>query len=113
MTSCPHGRIARVRSMNILTSLFSVRSLAAGMMLAFAAVLLIILIVSFRSRAVVFCQYLQTMTGIKLKPYEVARVFRKRGKDGVREFFLDLIIKEDLKHGPLAIPPPDRDLAAK
>jgi hypothetical protein len=90
--------------MNILTSLFSVRSLAAGMLLAFAGVLLVILIISFRSRAVVFCQYLQAMTGIKLKPYEVARVFRTRGKDGVREFFLDLIIKEDLKQGPIRIP---------
>jgi hypothetical protein len=90
--------------MNILTSLFSDRSLAATMLLAFAAVLLLILIVSFRSRSVVFCQYLQTMTGIKLKPNEVARVFRQRGRDGVREFFLDLIIKEDLKSGPLTIP---------
>ena len=44
------------------------------------------------------------MTGIKLKPYQVAKVFRERGPDGVREFFLDLIIKEDLKQGPLVIP---------
>jgi hypothetical protein len=92
-------------AMNILKSLISELSLTATMLLAFAGVLLIILIVSFRSRAVVFCQYLQAMTGIKLKPYQVARVFRQRGKDGVREFFLDLIIKEDLKQGPLVIPP--------
>jgi hypothetical protein len=98
--------------MNILKSLISELSLVATMLLAFAGVLLVILIISFRSRAVVFCQYLQAMTGIKLKPHEVARVFRQRGKDGVREFFLDLIIKEDLKQGPLVIPP-DRDLAAK
>ncbi len=91
--------------MNIWKSLISELSLTATMLLAFAGVLLIILIVSFRSRAVVFCQYLQAMTGIKLKPYQVARVFRQRGKDGVREFFLDLIIKEDLKQGPLVIPP--------
>jgi Na+/H+ antiporter NhaA len=101
--------------MNILTSLFSVRSLAAGMLLAFAGILLLILIVSFRSRAKVFCQYLQAMTGIKLKPYEVAKVFRLRGRDGVREFFLDLIIKEDLKQGPIKIPGgrvgPDIDIA--
>jgi hypothetical protein len=90
--------------MNVLTSIFSVRSLAAGMLLAFAAVLLIILVISFRSRAVVFCQYLQAMTGVKLKPYQVAKVYRERGPDGVREFFLDLIIKEDLKQGPLVIP---------
>jgi hypothetical protein len=90
--------------MNILTSLFSVRSIATAMPLAFAGVLFFILIVSFRSRAKVFCQYLQTMTGIKLKPYEVAKVFRLRGRDGVREFFLDLIIKEDLKQGPIKIP---------
>lgn len=90
--------------MNILKSLISELSLVATMLLVFAGVLLVILIVSFRSRAVVFCQYLQTMTGIKLKPHEVARVFRLRGKDGVREFFLDLIIKEDLKQGPIKIP---------
>jgi hypothetical protein len=90
--------------MNILRSLFGEWSLAATMLVAFAVVLLLILIVSFRSRSVVFCQYLQTMTGIKLKPSEVARVFRQRGRDGVREFFLDLIIKEDLKSGPLTIP---------
>jgi hypothetical protein len=69
-----------------------------------AAVLLLILIVSFRSRAVVFCQYLRAMTGIQLKPSEVRRVYRQRGKDGVREFFLDLIIREDLKQGPIEIP---------
>jgi hypothetical protein len=91
-------------AMNILKSLISELSLVATMLLAFAGVLLIILIVSFRSRAVVFCQYLQAMTGIKLKPYQVARVFRQRGKDGAREFFLDLIIKEDLKQGPIKIP---------
>ena len=90
--------------MNILRSLFGEWSLFATMLVAFAVVLLLILIVSFRSRSVVFCQYLQTMTGIKLKPNEVARVFRQRGRDGVREFFLDLIIKEDLKSGPLTIP---------
>jgi len=90
--------------MNILRSLFSVQSVTAGLMLAFAGILLIILIISFRSRSVVFCQYLQTMTGIKLKPYQVAKVFKQRGRDGVREFFLDLIIKEDLKQGPIEIP---------
>ena len=75
-----------------------------AMPLVFAAVLLAILIISFRSRAVVFCQYLERMTGIELKPSDVRRVFRERGKDGVREFFLDLIIRQDLKEGPLAVP---------
>lgn len=69
-----------------------------------ALVLLIILIVSFRSRAVVFCQYLNAMTGIRLRPSEVRKVFRRQGRDGVRELFLDLIIREDLKNGPLKIP---------
>ena len=66
--------------------------------------LLLILVISFRSRAVVFCQYLYAMTGIKLRPADVRTVFRQRGRDGVRELFLDLIIREDLKHGPLTIP---------
>src|ERR1051326_4689873 len=69
-----------------------------------AAILLVILIVSFRSRALVFCEYLETMTGIKLKPSEVRRVYREKGAAGVREMFLDLIIREDLKEGPIDIP---------
>jgi len=69
-----------------------------------AAVLLFILVVSFRSRAVVFCQYLETMTGISLKPSDVRRVYREKGREGVREMFLDLIIREDLKEGPIEIP---------
>ncbi|MGZ6970057.1 MAG: hypothetical protein ACXVID_00150 [Thermoanaerobaculia bacterium] len=37
-------------------------------------------------------------------------IFKKRGKDGVREMFLDLIIKQDLNEtGPLQIP---KDLLA-
>jgi hypothetical protein len=71
---------------------------------AFAAILLIILIVSFRSRAVVFCQYLEAMTGIRLKPSDVRRLYREKGRNGVREMFLDLIIREDLKEGPIEIP---------
>jgi hypothetical protein len=73
-------------------------------LVSFAFLLLLILIVSFRSRAVVFCQYLQAMTGVKLKPSDVRRVFKEQGKDGVRQLFLDLIIREDLKSGPLQIP---------
>ncbi len=72
--------------------------------LGFASVLLLILIISFRSRAVVFCQYLEAMTGIELSPAEVKRVFTERGRDGVRELFLDLIIREDLKEGPIEVP---------
>ena len=85
-------------------SVFRIDSFSAAMPLLFAGVLLVILVISFRARAVVFCQYLRTMTGIELKPSDVRRVFRQRGKDGVREFFLDLIIREDLKQGPIEIP---------
>ena len=90
--------------MNTLESLFRVDSLASAGPLIFAGVLLLILIISFRSRAVVFCQYLETMTGIELKPSDVRRVYRQRGKNGVREMFLDLIIREDLKEGPIELP---------
>lgn len=79
-------------------------NLTTMMPIAFAAILLLILIVSFRSRAVVFCQYLAAMTGIRLKPSDVRRVYRERGRNGVRELFLDLIIREDLKEGPIDIP---------
>ncbi|MBK5259902.1 MAG: hypothetical protein JJE51_09930 [Thermoanaerobaculia bacterium] len=89
--------------MNVI-SLFNLTSLTTAMPLVFALVLLVILIISFRSRAVVFCQYLEAMSGIKLKPSDVRRVFNKNGRNGVREMFLDLIIREDLKQGPLDIP---------
>lgn len=87
-----------------ITSLFQLHSLAAAMPLVFAVILLVILIISFRSRAVVFCQYLETMTGVRLKPSEVKKVFADSGRNGVREMFLDLIIREDLKEGPVEIP---------
>jgi hypothetical protein len=44
------------------------------------------------------------MTGIKLRPSDVRRVYREGGADAVREYFLDLIIREDLKQGPISIP---------
>ena len=83
-------------------NIFKLETMSAAMPLIFAAVLLVILVISFRSRAVVFCQYLAAMTGIRLEPSEVRRVFKERGRNGVRELFLDLIIREDLKEqGPL------------
>lgn len=74
------------------------------LLLVSVGVLLFLLIVSFVSRARVFTQYLEHMTGIELKPREVARVFRARGKAGVREMFLELIIREDLRDGPPITP---------
>lgn len=94
--------------MNLVESLFHIESLASAGPLLFAGVLLLILIISFRSRAVVFCQYLETMTGIALKPSDVRRVYRQRGKNGVREMFLELLIREDLKDGPIEIPEKER-----
>jgi hypothetical protein len=44
------------------------------------------------------------MTGISLKPREVKSAFRTGSQEGVRELFLDLIIREDLKRGPVEIP---------
>src|SRR5215213_2378088 len=82
-------------------SLFRLDTMSSAMPLIFAGVLLLILIVSFRSRAVVFCQYLAAMTGIGLKPSDVRRVYREKGREGVRELFLDLIIRQDLKEGPI------------
>ena len=84
-----------------MENVFHIDNLTAAMPLIFAGVLLVILVISFRSRAVVFCQYLEAMTGIRLKPSDVRRVYRERGRNGVRELFLDLIIREDLKQGPL------------
>ncbi|MGH9457498.1 MAG: hypothetical protein ACRD2J_07665 [Thermoanaerobaculia bacterium] len=84
--------------------LFRIEGWSEAIPIVFAVLLLLILIVSFRSRAVVFCQYLRAMTGVDLKPSEVRRVYRSSGKNGVRELFLDLIIREDLKDGPIDIP---------
>jgi hypothetical protein len=85
-------------------SIFQLHGIGGMMLVAFAAILLLILIISFRSRAVVFCQYLEAMTGVKLRPAEVRRKYRESGQAGVRELFLDLMIREDLKDGPIAIP---------
>lgn len=95
-----------------ITSLFQLNSIAAAMPLIFALVLLVILIISFRSRAVVFCQYLEAMTGVRLRPSDVRRVFDETGKNGVRAMFLDLIIREDLKEGPMEIPEAQKDEVA-
>jgi hypothetical protein len=87
-------------------SLFETITSASGLPFAFAFVLLLILIVSFRSRPVVFCQYLKKMTGVALSPKEVRQVYGQKGAEGVRDLFLDLIIREDLKtSGTLQIPP--------
>ncbi len=90
--------------MEALSTMFRFDSFASAMPLVFAGVLLLILIISFRSRAVVFCQYLEAMTGVKLRPSDVRRVFAAKGRNGVREMFLELIIHEDLKEGPIEIP---------
>ena len=98
--------------MESLLSLFRLESLSVMLPMVFAVVLLLMPIVSFRSRAVVFCQYLEAMTGIRLEPSEVRRVYGERGRNGVRELFLDLIIREDLKEGPVEIPE-DEDIAGR
>ena len=87
-----------------MKGLFSLSSPGAWALLSACAVLLFLLVISFRSRATVFCQYLRAMTGVSLKPSDVTREFKRGGQQGVREMFLDLIIREDLKSGPTAIP---------
>ena len=69
-----------------------------------AGVLLLLLVVSFLSRPRVFTQYLRHMTGIELSSRDVARIYKRRGKAGVRDMFLELIIREDLKEGPRITP---------
>lgn len=87
---------------------------AVELLLALTGMLLLVLIVSVISRPRIFTQYLHHMTGIKLSPRDVSRVFRERGKAGVRDMFLELIIREDLKDGPTITPdtPPDRAVLA-
>lgn len=87
---------------------------AVELLLAATGLLLVVLVVSVLSRPRIFTQYLHHMTGIKLSPRDVSRVFRARGKAGVRDMFLELIIREDLKDGPTITPdtPPDREVLA-
>jgi hypothetical protein len=87
-----------------MREIFGLTSPSGWAMISVAIVLLLLLIISFRSRSYVFCQYLKTMTGIALRPRDVKGAFKRGGKGGVRELFLDLIIREDLKGGPTAIP---------
>jgi hypothetical protein len=87
-----------------MSGIFELFTRADWTVLGVAAILLFLLIVSFRSRPRVFCQYLKAMTGVGLKPADVRRAFKSGGKEGVRELFLDLIIREDLKEGPVVIP---------
>jgi hypothetical protein len=70
----------------------------------FVIILLSILVISFGSRGKVFCQYLKYMTGIELTPSEVMTVYRQAGRPGVRDLFLDLLIREDLEEMPTITP---------
>ena len=74
----------------------------------FVVTLLAILVISFGSRGRVFCQYLKYMTGIELTPREVMAVYRQAGRAGVRELFLDLLIREDLEDMPTITPESER-----
>jgi hypothetical protein len=87
---------------------------ATTYLVAAVGVLLFLLIVSFLSRPRVFTQYLQAMTGIRLSARDVARVYKQRGKAGVRDMFLELIIREDLKSSPRITPDsaPDIEILA-
>jgi hypothetical protein len=87
-----------------MREVFGLASAGGWALLLVAFVLVTLLVISFRSRSYVFCQYLKTMTGIRLKPKEVREAYRVGGKQGVRELFLDRIIREDLKQGPVSIP---------
>jgi hypothetical protein len=87
-----------------MQGLFRISSPGDWALLSACLVLLFLLVISFRSRSTVFCQYLKAMTGVSLKPSEVTRAFKSGGQGGVRDLFLDLIIREDLKTGPATIP---------
>ncbi len=63
---------------------------------AAVTVLLFLLVASFASRSRVFCQYLQHMTGIELKPSTVRKMYREKGRGGVRDMLISLLIQEDL-----------------
>ena len=68
-------------------------------------ILLVLLLASFLSRPRVFCQYLAHMTGISLKPSQVRARFKARGKAGVRDLLIDLLIHEDLADASRVVTP--------
>lgn len=72
---------------------------------AAVAILLTLLVASFVSRARVLCQYLSVMTGIELKPAKVRRVFKSKGRGGVRDLLIALLIQEDLADSSRVITP--------
>ena len=72
---------------------------------AAVAVLLFLLVASFMSRSRVFCQYLRFMTGIDLKPGTVRRLYKKRGRGGVRDHLIDLLIREELADSSRVVTP--------
>ena len=63
---------------------------------AVVSVLLLLLLASFMSRSRVFCQYLNHMTGIELRPGTVRGLYKRGGRSGVRDHLIDLLIREDL-----------------
>jgi hypothetical protein len=63
---------------------------------AAVVVLWLLLVASFVTRSQVFCQYLEHMTGIKLQPKTVKKLYKQRGRGGVRDLLIDLLIREDL-----------------
>ena len=67
---------------------------------------LLLLVASFLSRPRVFCQYLRHMTGIQLDPHLVQRTYRRKGRAGVRDLLMDLLIREDLSD-PRRVVTPD------
>lgn len=69
---------------------------AALMVAGGVLVLLVLLVASFLSRPRVFCQYLNHMTGIRLKPSQVRRAFKKRKQSGVRDLLIDLLVRQDI-----------------
>jgi hypothetical protein len=93
-----------MQDLSTMRGVFDLSSPGGVALLSVCFLLLLLLVVSFRSRSTVFCQYLKTMTGIALEPKDVTRAFKSGGREGVRDLFLDRIIREDLKDGPAAIP---------
>jgi hypothetical protein len=45
------------------------------------------------------------MTGIELEPGAVRAVFRQRGRGGVRDLLIDLLIREDLSDPERVVTP--------
>ena len=75
-----------------MRGVFSLSSTGDWALISACGVLVFLLVISFRSRSTVFCQYLKAMTGISLAPRDVTREFKKGGQEQRLKWHHDFVV---------------------